>query len=200
MGEPTSREIEERMVQLHIDSKKTEGQAVGDDELEQFRMEWRQEVKSRLPPREQPSDILTGPHLGAYPQPGQLVHSDSIGQARSKDGEHALPPTSPRSDTSPRGSYKSLSPVTSPLSIKPGLPEDKLSGGSRSGPSRSPEKDKLRFFRTTRRVRDKGDAVSIYERAVEAEQAGQLNDALNLYRQAFKLDGGYSPLFVCYHG
>jgi hypothetical protein len=38
--------------------------------------------------------------------------------------------------------------------------------------------------------------VSIYARAVEAEQAGQLNDALNLYRQAFKMDGAHSTCGV----
>ena len=49
----------------------------------------------------------------------------------------------------------------------------------------------------TRRVRgphDQEEGVRLYGQAVEAEQEGRLNDALMLYRRAFKLDGGSGSL------
>ena len=39
------------------------------------------------------------------------------------------------------------------------------------------------------RPHDTEQAVQIYARAVESEQSGKLNEALILYRRAFKMDG-----------
>ncbi|MCQ8812043.1 hypothetical protein NQU36_29715, partial [Escherichia coli] len=39
-------------------------------------------------------------------------------------------------------------------------------------------------------------AVQLYAQAVENEQAGQLNDALQLYRKAFKIDGESLHVYV----
>lgn len=109
--------------------------------------------------------------------------------------------------TSPARSNRSLSPATSPRAIR-SRPHDNDEShqdgslglytiGSSAGPSRSPERPRVVRPPGGRPAgKAKGDAVSIYARAVEAEQAGQLNDALNLYRQAFKMDGVHSTC-VC---
>ncbi|KAL7421995.1 hypothetical protein Q5752_003767 [Cryptotrichosporon argae] len=53
--------------------------------------------------------------------------------------------------------------------------------GAGAGAERGPGKDR---------------AVQLYARAVESEQSGQLNDALRLYRQAFKLDDSVDRLYA----
>lgn len=191
--ERTAREIEDKMVQLRIDQK--DG-PVGDEELEQFRMEWRQEVKARSHApglggvnHAHPIDVDSSTNIAKSSGKGKEKHHEAGGwktvdtspeRRRVPNGDIAANTT-----TSPRQSLKSLSPVTSPLTIKRPLVEDAL---VEQGTSRSPERPRVaRAF--GRKAIAQGDAVSIYARAVEAEQGGQLNDALNLYRQAFKLDG-----------
>jgi F-box protein 9 len=57
--------------------------------------------------------------------------------------------------------------------------------GSSPPTSKSPVLARTNVIRAQRA----NDALEIYSRAVEHEQSGQLNDALLLYRRAFKLNG-----------
>ena len=188
----TARELEDEMVKLRIEQNPQIG-PVGDDELEKFRMEWRQEVKSRRPgqpkvqsksqPQPQPQLLSpASPDKRVYPQPGPTSKGKEKNASKGEEKNlHEKPTTSPS---------------TSPRAIKQPLSNHDASHGSKvSGTSRSPEKERVKFPKSIERragtKTSQEDAVSIYARAVEAEQGGQLNDALNLYRQAFRLDGGF---------
>ena len=139
----------------------------------------------------------------------EVVHGPVQRNGTSSTSPQAATATLPRAEdqavTSPARSNRTLSPATSPRATR-ARPLDVaeaahdgslglhiLDASISAGPSRSPERP-----RTVRPPggrpagKAKGDAVTIYARAVEAEQAGQLNDALNLYRQAFKMDGVWS--------
>src|SRR6267154_5766860 len=43
--------------------------------------------------------------------------------------------------------------------------------------------------------RSRNDALEVYSRAVKHEQAGELDDALRLYRQAFRADSNVDRLY-----
>jgi F-box protein 9 len=58
-----------------------------------------------------------------------------------------------------------------------------------AGPSRSPRSATVGLGNTEQRPQSKDQALQLYTRAVESEQAGKLNEALMMYRRAFKLDG-----------
>lgn len=51
-------------------------------------------------------------------------------------------------------------------------------------------------FRAPQVRKDRDGAVVVYARAVEAEQEGRLNDALLLYRQAFKMEDSVDKLYA----
>jgi hypothetical protein len=209
----TSRELEDRFGALNV-----ENGAVGVDELEKFRRQWKDEVlKKRNPTTGTSGTLGTAATIGTFPAQrtiskpggkkiGKEVEAvgrkmDSLSPERTKielESEHrnALPPVAK--------SHTSISPATSPKSARVALRGPDIaqspygvngssgSNGAVGGVPRSPEnrsRASLKGLRGQRLGVQDLDAVSIYSRAVEAEQAGQLNDALNLYRQAFKMDG-----------
>jgi len=203
----TSRELEDRFGALNL-----ENGAVGDEELEKFRKQWKDEVLKKRQP-------TTGAAAASNPaNVGDGMASRPAVKRNGKEPESALRRRehgSPervkveieeqRSPLSPSArSYKSLSPSTSPRALKAPLKtaDPSYHSGSLDGPSGSESvvpntpkspRNQLRALTTQYRGRRLGvqdlDAVSVYAKAVEAEQGGQLNDALNLYRQAFKMDG-----------
>lgn len=207
----TSRELEDRFGALNL-----ENGAVGDEELEKFRKQWKDEVLKKRQP-------TTGAGASAAAASNSANVGDGMAsrpavrwngkepESALRRREHGSPERvkveieEQRSPLSPSSrSYKSLSPSTSPRALKAPLKNVDPShhSGSLDGPSgsegvvpntpKSP-RNQLRALTTEYRGRRLGvqdlDAVSVYAKAVEAEQGGQLNDALNLYRQAFKMDG-----------
>jgi F-box protein 9 len=135
------------------------------DELERFRQEWRAEVKGRRVVDVGP------PKRRAEPK----VSEDKDTAQRSTLG--ASPVLEFRPATTPKAR------TTSPIASTAGLP-DSQHDLSPVNTARSPEAGPSRV-----KARPKQTAVELYAEAVEHEQAGQLNDALMLYRRAFKIDG-----------
>jgi F-box protein 9 len=84
-------------------------------------------------------------------------------------------PKSPEIDRLPKKS------TTSPIAESAHLPE--------SFPDRSPTQTARSLDAGPSRPKKAYTAVQLYAQAVENEQSGQLNDALMLYRRAFKIDG-----------
>ena len=230
----TSRELERRLGELKLENRAP----VGDEELEKFRKQWRDEVLKKRQPAVSAS---------ASAAPGAASRSD-VKQAGKADSKGKEEETYRTTDISPERtkiehepdhrlgspsstSHRSLSPSTSPrvptaalrnvdtsflfqesddgrVIAGPssgsnhdghGVPASDVSRPDEAGGAapKSPQK-RMRAMMTGMRGRRLGvqdmDPVSIYAKAVEAEQAGQLNDALNLYRQAFKMDGECWPV------
>jgi hypothetical protein len=53
----------------------------------------------------------------------------------------------------------------------------------------TPQETVLKYLGRNKGKMKNSTALQVYAQAVESEQAGQLSEALNLYRQAFKMDG-----------
>jgi F-box protein 9 len=104
-------------------------------------------------------------------------------------GKQADPaPKSPETDRSPKKS------TMSPIAETAHLPE--------SFPDRSPTQTARSLDAGPSRPKKAYTAVQLYAQAVENEQSGQLNDALMLYRRAFKIDGEsssryHNTLLIC---
>ena len=160
-------------------------QSGDDDELERFRREWRAEVTTRRkvdnggvrskeevkPDHAQGDEVLAGASTSTSEstpkspkrQPGTNGSSGTDG-TNGTNGPNG-PNQSPKRNI---GRDRSRSPtnVKAPSGLAASRPE---AGPSRSKPDVS--------------------AVQLYAQAVENEQAGQLSEALLLYRRAFKIDG-----------
>ncbi len=152
---------------------------ITDDELERFRREWREEVLAKRAGGHDARARGDRSNLASGPKSTDLNSSDPA--SKSKPFEPIL-----SISTSPiKSAVKSPPPIRRPLSVDVKT--------STAGPSRAqivppPGKIGKIPFRNPR-VQDKDRAVQLYGRAVESEQSGKLNDALMLYRKAFKLDG-----------
>jgi len=97
-----------------------------------------------------------------------------------KGSDDTGPPKSvERSVISPERSPKKS--ITSPFAGTGSLPDETL--------VRSPNQNGKSLDAGPSRPKKQYSAVQLYAQAVENEQAGQLNDALQLYRKAFKIDG-----------
>jgi len=90
-------------------------------------------------------------------------------------------PKSPEIDQSPKKT------TTSPIAGTARLPK--------SFPDRSPTQTARSLDAGPSRPKKAYSAVQLYAQAVENEQSGQLNDALMLYRRAFKIDGESPPIY-----
>jgi len=90
-----------------------------------------------------------------------------------------------RSVASPENSPKKS--ITSPSVENANLPDATV--------VRSPTQNGRTLDAGPSRPKKHYSAVQLYAQAVENEQAGQLNDALQLYRKAFKIDGEPLPDF-----
>lgn len=75
--------------------------------------------------------------------------------------------------------------ITSPFAENASLPDATV--------IRSPTQNGRTLDAGPSRPKKHYSAVQLYAQAVENEQAGQLNDALQLYRKAFKIDGEPFP-------
>lgn len=155
-------------------------------ELERFRREWQEEVKGKA--RKVPPAEITIP-----PKSKGKDKADSdgvaIAQVQVDEPDLALQLSRTRSGASAATSSKPvpISPkkvLRSPVKSTSRLPEPPLS----TSPTKIP-------FRAPQLRKDRDAAVVIYSRAVEAEQSGRLNDALGLYRTAFKMDDNVDKLY-----
>jgi len=90
-----------------------------------------------------------------------------------------------RSEASPERSPKKS--ITTPFAEDVSLPNPTV--------IRSPTQNGRTLDAGPSRPKKHYSAVQLYAQAVENEQAGQLNDALQLYRKAFKIDGESLPTF-----
>ena len=95
--------------------------------------------------------------------------------AKRVDGSVASPERSPKKS------------ITSPIAENASLPDATV--------IRSPTQNGRPLDAGPSRPKKHYSAVQLYAQAVENEQAGQLNDALQLYRKAFKIDGESLPTF-----
>lgn len=141
-----------------------------EDELERFRREWRAEVTSKR-------------------------RGVDVGGVKWKEAEVKEVPKTTNDNTartthiSPKQSTKTALP-TSPDAVRRTreVSPTKIKGPSSLASTRSSEAGPSRN-------KPQASAVQLYAQAVEMEQSGHLNDALLLYRRAFKIDGK-SPLSI----
>lgn len=148
-----------------------------DDELERFRREWRAEVTKQRQPQPQGLPGKGKPGAAAEPPAHERVTAPRSPETKTTTSRSTALARSP----SPVKSYKlpenerdrSPTKVKAPSSFATSRIHDPTAGAT-AGPSRP----KTQY-----------SAVQLYAQAVESEQSGQLNDALLLYRRAFKLDG-----------
>lgn len=165
--------------------------AVPDDELERFRREWKEEVAAK-----RPGTVDVGPVKWATDEPpAETPQPEAAEPGADKGKTRAAEPTSPKS---PVRLVRVVSPVQArsperraPVSPKKvtgiGLPARLAGQGLEATPAATPASAKIPF-RAPRVRRNPLAAVEVYTQAVEAEQQGRLNDALKLYRHAFKMD------------
>lgn len=143
-----------------------------------------------------------------------IERSPIRGAQRLENGRSDAGPST-TSKLSPTKAHRSLSPVTSRPSATPHEPlrsPQQTANPLRSPPvyhkphtkptqprpypqpqssqDHVPVQSPARAARAAHTQKRGETAVQLYARAVENEQAGKLNDALMLYRRAFKLDGG----------
>lgn len=139
-----------------------------DEELERFRLEWQKEVETK----KDKDTSKPGPSRSRAPGP-----SDTTG-----DVKNAAAPVSPKND---------LHRVISPSRSKDHKSSSSHMPDSAAGESDAltPQETVLKYLGRNKGKMKNSTALQVYAQAVESEQAGQLSEALNLYRQAFKMDG-----------
>jgi F-box protein 9 len=196
---------------------------VGDDELERFRREWKDEVARKVPAPAAATGTATATATGekkgaasAAAVPGHVKAAEPVtakdngavkghGKGKSKALPRDIPRTSPAAVTAALDAdlAADLSRVrlTSPHTSTSTLPQSPTRSpikASRRLSALSTSPTKIPFpVRAPTGVHGPGaDAVGIYASAVEAEQSGRLNDALRLYRTAFKLDDNVDRLYA----
>ncbi|EKD00422.1 F-box domain-containing protein [Trichosporon asahii var. asahii CBS 8904] len=167
--------------------------AVPDDELERFRREWKEEVAAK-----RPGAVDVGPvKWTTAPAASGDAADKGKGKALVSSVEPEAPaPTSPVKLTRVISPEQARSPERRPAPVSPkkvtgiGLPARLVGQGLEATPAPASTSGAKIPFRAPRVRRNPLAAVEVYTQAVEAEQQGRLNDALKLYRQAFKMDDG----------
>lgn len=157
--------------------------AVKDDELEAFRQQWKAEVATRRPGAEASSSkrtaevhtLVTSP---PSPEPTGTVPRSDVGAARTS----VKVPISPTKPSRREG--------------KAPLVQSPPQHGRRASIGPIPTSPTSKSIPFPRPQRDRSSAVALYAEAVEAEQSGRLNDALQLYRKAFKADDNVDRLYA----
>lgn len=153
-----------------------------EDELERFRREWRAEVTTRRGVGEKVK-VKVGDNQKPSPSMSTVDEQKSW-RKETNDTKVARISKSPENRTHSvhlgqsttkaeldNTRDRSKSPTDVKVKMPSGLPTTR-------SPEAGPSRPKTQLT-----------AVQLYAQAVENEQAGQLNDALILYRRAFKIDG-----------
>lgn len=169
--------------------------AVPDDELERFRREWKEEVASK-----RPGTVDVGPvkwSTEAEPpkpaKPAPAPPSEAAGKGKAAAPSEPSSPVKLVRVVSPRSPVRSTVPRSPEKVTGIGLPARLAGQGLETAPAASSSGSGWSSgskipFRAPRVRRNSTAAVEVYTEAVQAEQQGRLNDALKLYRHAFKLD------------
>lgn len=139
-----------------------------DEELERFRLEWQKEVETK----KDKDASKPGPSRSRAPAP-----SDTTG-----DVKNATAPVSPKNDL-----YRVISPSRSKDQKSPSTTV--VDNTAIDADALTPQETVLKYLGRNKGKMKNSTALQVYAQAVESEQAGQLSEALNLYRQAFKMDG-----------
>lgn len=156
------------------------------EELERFRRDWERDLKSKKKKEEAP--------VGK----GKGTQGDVREQNIPRESGSVRSPRGPES-----GSGGGLALRAMPEDLDD---DDEIKGEDEAGIAASSSRPlasttspklggiKLGTSSTSKdipapRVDRKDQAISLYSRAVESEQTGKLNEALIMYRKAFKLDG-----------
>jgi hypothetical protein len=165
-----------------------------EDELERFREEWQQELQQRKQPElgaqrhTDPQQRANGSSFGQIQAlddaAGSAFNSQSKGRGRTSDfdrnSQHCPPNKSPLA--SPKISHRlPNSPTKKAAQIEP------LGGQSHANNVASSSSKAVKEVKGKRALKV-AQAVEQYANAVELEQMGRLNEALQLYRGAYKLD------------
>ncbi|AAW45422.1 hypothetical protein CNBH0900 [Cryptococcus deneoformans B-3501A] len=177
---PNTPDVVEEMEKLQMNPSQeptsTSLQINDEEELERFRAQWREELKAKK------TGVTSGVNVGnvIWKSKGQGVereHEDSNGHATLTS-----PKTSRMAHTLPAFEDDDDVPRAGPSKAVPAMAI--IKGANHS-------KTHSKKFRT-----DKERAVQTYAKAVESEQSGQLNEALILYRRAFKMDDDVDKLYT----
>jgi hypothetical protein len=166
-----------------------------EDELERFRQEWQQELQQRKRPGQQGSTTQDQLHVIRSKIGIATVRSDpnvtgskatESGRGQSSDFDRGIRDESPITkspSTSPKASHKvPVGQSNNKSRIEPSAGPSNISAVA--GPSVAKPSKELKGKRAQKVVQ----AVEQYANAVELEQMGRLNEALQLYRGAYKLD------------
>ena len=171
-----------------------------DAELERFRKDWEDEVRAK-----KDGAVSVGPvkwkreggPSGRSKSPSRISQAwQSVSRTvrrrppndRSAEAETTTKSNSNVQPDSAGGSTRPLHLRTMPLDLDE--PVDEAEPSSIASVAAIPI---AQSSASSIKVKKAEDAVEIYARAVENEQSGQLNDALLLYRKAFKLNGETYP-------
>lgn len=162
-----------------------------DEELQSFRERWKEDLRAK---RSVPISAMAGRERDdsthrAGPSRGDTVPAkiEVIEQNIPREAGTVRPAKSPKATVKPV-----VSPKASIRAMPEDLDEDAVSVPGPSShrpapvPATGPEALPTGHVENPNR---REQAVSLYSRAVEHEQSGKLNEALMLYRRAFKLDG-----------
>lgn len=182
------------------------------DELARFREQWRQEVQQKRQQEATASPLQ--PQYGSSLKTSAKPKSEPLGipaaTELSKGKARAVPPrsatggvvddpnlvealermhvSSPSPSTSPPNRLRAISPTRTRTTA---APRQHIAGGHHQASSSSSHNSKQHHQQT----HDTATAVDLYGRAARHEQQGQLNDALRLYRRAYKLDSAVDKAF-----
>ena len=165
-----------------------------EDELERFRVEWQQELQQRKQPflgvqkKNNLQERTKGSALGQFQASSDAASSASKSQSRGGgrtsdfDGTPKHDPPSKSPSTSPKISHRlPNSPTKTAAQIEP------VGGQSHANNVASSSSKAAKEVKGKRALKV-AHAVEQYANAVELEQMGRLNEALQLYRGAYKLD------------
>jgi len=171
---PTQAELE----RLYIAQRGQSTGTIENEELARFRREWADEVRLKKDPGVKVGNV----RWKAKDQEGEKA----VDGVREGAGQVGKGKTGNKEEK--QVVKKALSPIQPLRALEPDLDEQTV-----AGPSRYPQQAHAapavpQPWRPA--TKDVGrDAVALYAKAVESEQSGKLNEALMLYRKAFKMDG-----------
>nr|XP_019046593.1 hypothetical protein I302_05343 [Kwoniella bestiolae CBS 10118]OCF25523.1 hypothetical protein I302_05343 [Kwoniella bestiolae CBS 10118] len=200
---PSSPDLLPEMNDLSINPSSTSGPpgTAENDELEKFRNQWREEVKakkgdkpeeSKVKSKDREREVEVGPVR--WKGKGKDNSQPDLPSEPTLEKEN---PTHTMNQKSPEKTRIKLPSPTSPkkpLKFIPGetVDLDKLDSHLLSTtftPFKAPSSiNRPARFNGSIAPEGTESAIQIYQRAIESEQSGKLNEALILYRRAFKLD------------
>lgn len=164
-------------------------------ELERFRSQWRRDLQSKQKDggeeRVQVQGQLQGKGKGRWVE---LSKAGAGGEQNIPRESGSVKPSHPSGQGSGETTLAAITIVCSPKKavkqVSIDLDEDFTPESSMATSISGSAAKKLAFPPTHPVSGDrKEQAVALYARAVEHEQAGKLNEALMMYRKAFKLEG-----------